>query len=444
MDSEKQQQSPGPSFVPDPKKPLYLQRIAKESNLGRDEFSRIAEDENKRAQQIAEKENQRIMQEMRENGTIQICPLCLDEIPALQSHEERKQRKRGAGIRMLCCGATHCNNCKDKCLNFMIGKSGNDMTKLKCFNCREPMRDPMYWAKEIKPNDKRYWLLHAVAGECMAGINGLKKDIKKAIKLYERAAELGDAASQDILALHYYNSYRDSGKSKKCLEKMRYYAEKAAHQGIINSQYILADLFMNSDCNRNEEILRLLTLAAFQGHHRARSDLAWCYERMFQCLPSRDAAWKKNLLLSVYWYGKGAEVEKQNHPKGCKSLPNMVLHLDLAMRSLWHPRNDGNIRSPLPGYSHVPFCTWALAKGGQNTPLIFSKPLFDCWKNRCANCDRMSECKQNFKACARCKAFHYCSKKCQVQHWKAGHKVDCKGHWIEEFFPDIRKPILLT
>jgi hypothetical protein len=27
-----------------------------------------------------------------------------------------------------------------------------------------------------------------------------------------------------------------------------------------------------------------------------------------------------------------------------------------------------------------------------------------------------------------------------VEHWKAGHKVDCnKGHWIEEFFPDIIK-----
>ena len=25
----------------------------------------------------------------------------------------------------------------------------------------------------------------------------------------------------------------------------------------------------------------------------------------------------------------------------------------------------------------------------------------------------------------RCKAAWYCSKECQTQHWKAGHKIDC-------------------
>jgi hypothetical protein len=85
----------------------------------------------------------------------------------------------------------------------------------------------------------------------------------------------------------------------------------------------------------------------------------------------RDEALRKNLLLRLYWYGKCAEVEEMN-PKGCKSLPNMVLHLDIAMKILWHPRDDDNF-DPLPGYSHVPFCTWTLAKGGQHTHLFFSK-----------------------------------------------------------------------
>jgi hypothetical protein len=288
------------------------------------------------------------------------------------------------------------------------------------------------WAKSIKPNDKRHWLLRAVGTEYMNGTGGLKKDIKKAMKLYKKAADLGNADAQDQLAIHY------SKPTTKSLEKSRYYAEKAAHEGAVNSQYILAGLLINSDWNHKEEAFRLMTLAAFQGHQQARCALAFYYEQVFQHMSSvRDEAWRKNLLLSVYWYGKGAEVETQN-PKGHKSLPNMVLHLDLAMRSLWHPRDDGN-RDPLPGYSHVSFCTWALAKAGKQTPLIVSKSPFDCWKYRCANCNMMSEEKDQFKACARCKAFHYCSKKCQVEHWKAGHKVDCKVHWIEEFFPDIRK-----
>ena len=124
----------------------------------------------------------------------------------------------------------------------------------------------------------------------------------------------------------------------------------------------------------------------------------------------RDEAWKKSLLLSVYWYGKGAEVEKK-HPEGHQSLPNMALLLNLSIKSFWHPRDDG-YRDPLPGYSHVPFCTWALAKGGQQTPLLVSKSPFDCWKYRCANCGNNSREKQKFKAYSRYRAFHYCSKNC--------------------------------
>jgi hypothetical protein len=57
MDSNKQQRSPEP-FSSLSQSLQYLQHIANESNKGKDEFSLIAEDENKRAQQIAEKENQ--------------------------------------------------------------------------------------------------------------------------------------------------------------------------------------------------------------------------------------------------------------------------------------------------------------------------------------------------------------------------------------------------
>ena len=40
----------------------------------------------------------------------------------------------------------------------------------------------------------------------------------------------------------------------------------------------------------------------------------------------------------------------------------------------------------------------------------------------CANnCGRAEQ----LKACVRCKAVWYCGKDCQVEHWKAGHKIDC-------------------
>jgi TPR repeat protein len=264
----------------------------------------------------------------------------------------------------------------------------------------------------------------------MHGKRGLKKNTKKAIKLFERAAELGNQKAQSKLACNYLYGI----SVPKCLSKARYYAEKAAEQGENTAQYLLAEL-IEDDNNREEELFQLRTLAEFQGLGPNRYSLGMYYTRRYQSIKRGDEGWMRNLLLSVYWFGKSAEVKEKEeyyakYAKGCRPLTLMSLHLDEAMR-VWHPRPN-KCYDPLPGYSHIPFCTWALAKRS-NTELS------NRWNRLCANCGTSRE-KDTLKACARCKAFYYCCKKCQVEHWKAGHKVDCKvgGHWIEQFFPEIR------
>jgi hypothetical protein len=44
---------------------------------------------------------------------------------------------------------------------------------------------------------------------------------------------------------------------------------------------------------------------------------------------------------------------------------------------------------------------------------------------RCTYCNSEG-LKSELKKCSRCKSLHYCSKKCQVADWKAGHKKDCE------------------
>ena len=84
---------------------------------------------------------------------------------------------------------------------------------------------------------------------------------KKGIKLLERAAELGDKASQAILVSYYNNGH----PSPKCLGKAIYYAEKAVDQGSSTAQCILAALIEDSDSsNCEDEVFQLRTLAAFQ------------------------------------------------------------------------------------------------------------------------------------------------------------------------------------
>jgi hypothetical protein len=409
--------------------PTHMNDIQNEGNDAMEEFSRLVEKEKERIQQVANKENERIMQERRTNGTLAICPLCLEEISPIRTIDNYD----GKVNVMMCCGVIHCNDCAKKSMDFMLGKSGNDATSnAKCYNCREPIRSAKYWAKDIKPDDKRHWLLNGLAGSYESGTDGLKKNTNKALILYQRSAELGNRRSQDMMAqFHFYGL-----SVPKCLQKARYYAEKAANQGEVTSQYILAEMIKASPDNTNtseEEVFRLYTLAAFQGSMKGRFALGMHYLYMYDLMTRGNEDWRRNLLLNIYWFGKTAEVESKS-PEGCKSLPLMALQLDEAMK-VWHP---GCHSDPLPGYSHIPFITWALNEGGEKADRMMTRPFDYVWKRECASCGSLD--KEQLKACARCKAFHYCSKKCQVEHWKAGHKVDCKGHWIEKYFPAIRRP----
>lgn len=51
----------------------------------------------------------------------------------------------------------------------------------------------------------------------------------------------------------------------------------------------------------------------------------------------------------------------------------------------------------------------------------------DCFSfTKCGCCGARGDIKAaTIKRCAKCKAVAYCSKKCQVKHWKMGRKIDC-------------------
>jgi len=51
----------------------------------------------------------------------------------------------------------------------------------------------------------------------------------------------------------------------------------------------------------------------------------------------------------------------------------------------------------------------------------------------CANCSKEAQNGEKFKQCSKCKAQWYCSKECQVEAWRAGHKKDCKRASILKF-----------
>ena len=46
-------------------------------------------------------------------------------------------------------------------------------------------------------------------------------------------------------------------------------------------------------------------------------------------------------------------------------------------------------------------------------------------KDECSGCHRRAGADENFMCCSKCKHTYYCSKDCQVSHWKS-HKANCK------------------
>jgi hypothetical protein len=45
----------------------------------------------------------------------------------------------------------------------------------------------------------------------------------------------------------------------------------------------------------------------------------------------------------------------------------------------------------------------------------------------CHVCKKLEEHCESLRCCSKCKSRSYCSKECQLKHWKTGHKKECSG-----------------
>ena len=80
----------------------------------------------------------------------------------------------------------------------------------------------------------------------------------------------------------------------------------------------------------------------------------------------------------------------------------------------------------IPGYSCIPRSLYWSRKSLENghDGHRESVDVMEAIVNgSCANAN--SWCSSPARACARCEAAWYCSKKCQRTHWEDGHKVGC-------------------
>lgn len=146
--------------------------------------------------------------------------------------------------------------------------------------------------------------------DCYENGNGVKRDQNKALKLYIKAAEQGNAKAQLFLGEHYYNGWGSCYEDERDYDEALKWYKKAAEQGEAEAQLWMGDYYSAEaeeefegdgeyyiDINEAKQNLAIewYTRAAEQGQCEAQCRLAEYY---FD---------QKNFKESVKWYTKAAK-----------------------------------------------------------------------------------------------------------------------------------------
>jgi len=133
---------------------------------------------------------------------------------------------------------------------------------------------------------------------------GVKKDVIKARKLYQKAADLGWIHAQVDLGLMFYNG--DGGLTQNIDKAIHYYKLAIAQKSLI-SHFNLALCYQKR--NQTNKAFKLCYKAAPLGSSSAQAKLAYYYETGYGTTQSFEKAF--------YWYSKSA---KQGYSYGLSGL----------------------------------------------------------------------------------------------------------------------------
>ena len=185
-----------------------------------EEFERIVEEEEERIRVLAEEENEAVMAFLRENEGDVTCPLCLEELLAIAP--------MGKGCTaMICCGTSLCRDCALKWAKEALVDKFNSKT---CFACRRPVTKESLKEVEVSGGTKGKAFALLTKGDHYR-TKHQKWNFQKAFKCYEKAAELGNAYSQGIVAQLYLRGNFGDFKVTRSIEKARKMAEQGLSKG---------------------------------------------------------------------------------------------------------------------------------------------------------------------------------------------------------------------
>ena len=340
--------------------------------------------EKKRCDGVVEeyfKENPHVLEAVPE------CPVCLEKMWA-----------SSASLRYVCCGKRICEKCDSQ---------GGDAFGSSCPLCRgeaPESADEMLSIKKEKADSGIAWAQADMGLNYLHGLDGVPQDVDKALSLFSEAAEKGSVETKSHLGGYSY-------EIENYKEARRWY-EAAAADGEIFSLFQLGMMMKNGQAfDQNEdtraEAFRLFTISA----------------TLLQ-----DSFIPSGIELSLFFLESPPLMIHYLRPAvedgntSAQVIGNFALGLTYAAESYYGP-----YYAFVPGQSPVPEALFwhrqysSKTEPDANNPLVRLERVIHV---HCAHCRaHLPEGKRS--CCVECKAAYYCSRHCQANHWKAGHRKDC-------------------
>ena len=313
-----------------------------------------------------------------------------------------------------CCGGFICAACGQE-LDGGINK---------CPLCRNP-----FTADDISKNKTQVmalaergvsWAQKSV-GKCMIqGEMGFKRQEMMGLKWVKKAAAQNDPSALSYLATLYGNGL--TSVLDKSQHESNELLMKSANLGYAFANSFLAKFYFTGthgfEEDPDEAIFRATVAHALDASDKLAALILGLYLKPEQ-------ATEPSPYLACYYLNIVANEETDG--TACYLYSNELANLSKYLY---------NSQDQIPGFNAQPAAFFWLRKShdmGYNDALKKLKERESIGQRYCANCSKEAKTGEKFKQCSKCKAQWYCSKECQVEAWKAGHKKDCKRATILKF-----------
>ena len=313
-----------------------------------------------------------------------------------------------------CCGGFICAACGQE-LDGGINK---------CPLCRNP-----FTADDISKNKTQVmalaergvsWAQTSLGKSMMiGGTQGFKKQEREGLKWIEKAAAQNYPSALCCLSGLYRTGFASVEKSQVKANEL---LMRSANLGDAFTNSSLAK-FHSTGSDGFEEDPNEAIFRATVAHALDASNALAAMTLGFYLKP--EQATESSPYLACYYLNIAANEDKDG--TACYFCSNELVDLS---KHLLHSQDR------IPGFNVMPSAFFWLRKSrdmGYSKARKVLKEWESVGQSRCANCSKEAKTGEKFKQCSKCKAQWYCSKECQVEAWKAGHKKDCKRATILKF-----------